>query len=178
MVEDNLLGQTISTKIQLNSYNLEWDVFWNLVVEEIPVRLPQQWWVCYIPPAFLDRISSGVSAHICWQSTVSIHHTYRTCGEKHWKKENVPFHPSFPDIPPCQRQRSPQSKPIFFHKKKSRKIVATMDTDKILRSTLTEETLTKKGDTKTCLFSGLRYFFSPIRCREHLGFTDSSKQVK
>jgi hypothetical protein len=29
--------------------------------------------------------------------------------------------------------------------------VATMDTNKILRSTLTEETRTQKGDTKTCL---------------------------
>ncbi len=29
--------------------------------------------------------------------------------------------------------------------------VATMDTDKILRSTLTEEIRTEKGDTKTCL---------------------------
>ncbi len=29
--------------------------------------------------------------------------------------------------------------------------VVTMDTDKILRSTLTEETHTEKGDTKTCL---------------------------
>ncbi len=42
MVEDNLLGQTISTKIQLNSYNLDWDVFWNLVAEEIPGLLTQQ----------------------------------------------------------------------------------------------------------------------------------------
>ena len=47
--------------------------------------------------------------------------------------------------------------------------VATMDTDKILRSTLTEETRTQKGDTKTCLLCGLSYFFRPIRCREHLG---------
>jgi hypothetical protein len=30
---------------------------------------------------------------------------------------------------------------------------ATMDTDKILRSTLTEETHTQKGDTKTYLLS-------------------------
>ncbi len=54
--------------------------------------------------------------------------------------------------------------------------VTTIDTDKILRSTLTEETRTQKGDTKTCLICGLSYFFSPIRYREHLGLTDSSKQ--
>jgi hypothetical protein len=52
-----------------------------------------------------------------------------------------------------------------------------MDTDKILRSTLTEETRTQKGDTKTCLLSGLRYFFRPIRYREYLSLPDSSKQV-
>jgi hypothetical protein len=35
--EDNVLVQTISTtKIQLNSYNPDWDVFRNLVEEEIP----------------------------------------------------------------------------------------------------------------------------------------------
>jgi hypothetical protein len=53
-----------------------------------------------------------------------------------------------------------------------------MDTDKTLRRALTEETRTQKGDTKTCLLSGLSYFFRPIRCREHLGLTDSSKQVQ
>ena len=52
-----------------------------------------------------------------------------------------------------------------------------MDTNKILRGTLTEETLTQKGDTKTCLFSGLSYFLRPIHFRENLGLTDSSKQV-
>ncbi len=53
-----------------------------------------------------------------------------------------------------------------------------MDTNKILRSTLTEETRMQKGDTKTCLLCGLSYFLRPIRCRENLGFTDSSKQVQ
>ena len=53
-----------------------------------------------------------------------------------------------------------------------------MDTDKILRSTLTDETRTQKGDTKTCLLCGLSYYWRPIRCREHLGLTDSSKQVQ
>jgi hypothetical protein len=56
--------------------------------------------------------------------------------------------------------------------------VATMDTDKILSSTLTEETRTQKGDTKTCLLCGLSYFFRPIHCREHLGLPDGSKQVQ
>ena len=55
--------------------------------------------------------------------------------------------------------------------------VGTMDTDKILRSTLTDETRKHKGDTKTCLFCGLSYYWRPILCREHLGLTDSSKQV-
>jgi hypothetical protein len=53
-----------------------------------------------------------------------------------------------------------------------------MDTNKILRSTLTEETRTPKGDTKTCLLSGLRYFLRPILSWENLGLTDSSKQVQ
>ncbi len=53
-----------------------------------------------------------------------------------------------------------------------------MDTNKILRSTLTEETRTQKGDTKTCLLGGLRYFLRPILSRENLGLTDSSKQVQ
>ena len=56
--------------------------------------------------------------------------------------------------------------------------VGTMDTDKILRSTLTDETRTHKGDTKTCLLCGLSDYWRPIRCREHLGLTDSSKQVQ
>ncbi len=55
--------------------------------------------------------------------------------------------------------------------------VATMDTDKILRITLTDETHTQKGDTKTCLLCGLSYYWRPIHSREHLGLTDSSKQV-
>ena len=39
--EDNLLVQTISTKIRLKTYNPDWNVFWNLVTEEIPGHLPQ-----------------------------------------------------------------------------------------------------------------------------------------
>ena len=33
------------------------------------------------------------------------------------------------------------------------------------------------GDTKTCLIYGLRYYFRTIHYREHLGLTDSLKQV-
>jgi hypothetical protein len=38
--EDNLLVQSISTKIRLNFHNPDWDVFWNLVAEEIAGHLP------------------------------------------------------------------------------------------------------------------------------------------
>ena len=57
--EDNLLVQTISTKIRPNSYNPDCDVFWNLVAEEIPGRLPQQCRERYMPAAYLARLTWG-----------------------------------------------------------------------------------------------------------------------
>jgi hypothetical protein len=35
-----------------------------------------------------------------------------------------------------------------------------------------------KKDTKTFLLCGFRYFWRPIRCQEHLGLTETSKQVQ
>ena len=55
--EDNLLVQTISTKMRLTSYNPDWDVWWNRVAEEIPGRLPQQCRVRYMPAAFLAQLT-------------------------------------------------------------------------------------------------------------------------
>ena len=54
--EDNILVQSISTKIRLNTYNSIWDGFWNLVSEEIPGRLPQQCRERYMPAAFLAQL--------------------------------------------------------------------------------------------------------------------------
>jgi hypothetical protein len=53
-----------------------------------------------------------------------------------------------------------------------------METNDLLRSTLTDDSCTQKADQKTCLFCGLRYFWRPIRCRDHLGLLESSKQVQ
>ena len=52
-----------------------------------------------------------------------------------------------------------------------------METNDLLRSTLTDESHTHKGDQKTCLLYGLRYYWRPSRCRDHLGLPESSKQV-
>ncbi len=46
---------------------------------------------------------------------------------------------------------------------------AEMETNDLSKSTLTDESHKEKVDTKTCLFSGLRQYFSPIRSRDHLG---------
>ena len=56
-VKDNLLVQTISTVLRLNSYDPDWDVFWNLVTEEIPGHLPQQYRTCYITTSFLAQLT-------------------------------------------------------------------------------------------------------------------------
>jgi len=55
--EDNLLVQTISTKIRLNSYNPDWDVWWNRVAEEIPGHLPPQCRARYMSAAFLAQLT-------------------------------------------------------------------------------------------------------------------------
>ena len=56
--------------------------------------------------------------------------------------------------------------------------VAEMETNHILKSTLTGESRKEKGDTKTCLFCGFRYYFRPIRARDHLGLGSASMKVQ
>jgi hypothetical protein len=55
--------------------------------------------------------------------------------------------------------------------------VVEMETNNILKSTLTGESRQEKGDTKTCLFCGFNYYFRPIRDRENLGLGNVSKKV-
>jgi hypothetical protein len=43
-----------------------------------------------------------------------------------------------------------------------------METNHILKSALTGESRQEKGDSKTCLFCGFRYFFRPIHVRDDL----------
>ena len=43
--------------IRLNSYNPGWDVFWNLVGEEIPVRLSRWCRACYMSDVFLTQLT-------------------------------------------------------------------------------------------------------------------------
>jgi hypothetical protein len=50
-----------------------------------------------------------------------------------------------------------------------------MDTNHILKSTLTGESRQQKGDSRTCLFCGFSYFFRPIRALYHLGLGIVSK---
>ena len=53
-----------------------------------------------------------------------------------------------------------------------------MDTNNLLRSTLTEDCRTQKNDQRTCLLCGLSYFWRPSRCRAHLGLEESTKHVQ
>ncbi len=53
-----------------------------------------------------------------------------------------------------------------------------MDTNHILKSTLTGESRQQKGDSRTCLFCGFSYFFRTIRARYHLGLGSVSKKVQ
>ncbi len=55
---------------------------------------------------------------------------------------------------------------------------AEMETNYILKSTLTDESRQEKGDSKTCLFCGFSYYFRPIRVRDHLGLGRVSKKVQ
>jgi hypothetical protein len=98
----------------------------------------------------------GPHVRLCGQFTA---HTARAVK----KIENfffVPFHPSFPPVHgKIEETREMSSSPsggkvtsaVPPWPKDYHTPVATMDTDKILRGTLTEETRTQKGDTKTCL---------------------------
>jgi hypothetical protein len=56
--------------------------------------------------------------------------------------------------------------------------VAEMDTNHILKSTLTGESRQQKGESRICLFCGFSYFFRPIRARYHLGLGNVSKKVQ
>jgi hypothetical protein len=53
-----------------------------------------------------------------------------------------------------------------------------MDTNHILKSTLTGESRQQKRDSRTCLFCGFSYFFKPIHTRYHLGLGRVSKKVQ
>jgi hypothetical protein len=53
-----------------------------------------------------------------------------------------------------------------------------MDTNHILKSTLTGESWQQKGDSRTCLFCGFSYFFRPIRSRYHLDLGRVLKKVQ
>jgi hypothetical protein len=53
-----------------------------------------------------------------------------------------------------------------------------MDTNHILKSTLTGESRQQKGDSGTCLFCGFSYFFRPIRVRYHLDLGSVSKKLQ
>ena len=44
-----------------------------------------------------------------------------------------------------------------------------METIDVLKSTITDESRKQKGDTKTCLFCGLRHYFRTVRSRDHQG---------
>ena len=78
---------------------------------------------------------------------------------------------SSPDESKVKRPMSPLSKDY-------NRTVSEMETNDLLRITLTDESHTQKGDTKTCLLYGLRYFWRTGHCRDHLGLVDSSKQVQ
>ena len=73
---------------------------------------------------------------------------------------------------------SKTSKPMPPLPKDYHRTVSEIETNNFLRSTLTDDRRTQKGDQKTCLFYGLRYFWRPIRCRTHLGIVGSTKQVQ
>ena len=56
--------------------------------------------------------------------------------------------------------------------------VVEMETNHILKSTVTDESRQQKGDSRTCLFCGFSYFFRPIRDRYHLVLGSVSKKVQ
>ena len=55
--------------------------------------------------------------------------------------------------------------------------VEDMETNDLLKSTLTDESRKQKGDTKTCLFCGLSQYFRPVLSRDHLGVGIGFKKV-
>ena len=73
---------------------------------------------------------------------------------------------------------SKTSRPMTPLPKDYHTAVSEMDTNNLLRSTLTDDCRAQKGDQRTCLLSGLSYFWRPSRCRTHLGLAGSTKQVQ
>ena len=73
---------------------------------------------------------------------------------------------------------SKTSRPMTPLPKDYHTAVSQMETNNLLRSTLTEDCRTQKGDQRTCLLCGLSYFWRPSRCRTHLGLEGSTKQVQ
>ncbi len=73
---------------------------------------------------------------------------------------------------------SKTSRPMSTLTKDYHSVVSEMENNNLLRSTLTDDCRTKKGDQKTCLLWGLSYFWRPIHCRTHLGLAGSTKQVQ
>ena len=73
---------------------------------------------------------------------------------------------------------SKTSRPMTPLPKDYHTAVSQMDTNNLLRSTLTEDCRTQKNDQRTCLLCGLSYFWRPSRCRTHLGLAGSTKQVQ
>ena len=72
---------------------------------------------------------------------------------------------------------SKTSRPMTPLPKDYHTAVSEMDTNNLLRSTLTDDCRAQKGDQRTCLLCGLSYFWRPSRCRTHLGLAGSTKQV-
>ena len=72
---------------------------------------------------------------------------------------------------------SKTSRPMPPFPKDYHRAVSEMETNNLLRSTLTYDCRTQKGDQKTCLLCGLSYFWRPSRCRTHLGLAGSMKMV-
>jgi hypothetical protein len=115
--------------------------------------------------------------------------------KKIWKFFS-PFSSLFDPFP---RDSFPRTKTIFFSSKKKiqcsspgtsktsrpmsplpkdfHRSVSEMESNNLLRSTVTDDCHMQKDDQKTCLFYGLNYFWRPIRCRTHLGLAGSTKQV-
>jgi hypothetical protein len=78
---------------------------------------------------------------------------------------------SSPGTSKTSRPMSPLSKD--YHTSESQ-----METNDLMRSTLTDECRTEKGDQKTCMICGFTHFWRPIPCRGHLGLPGSRKLVQ
>ena len=70
------------------------------------------------------------------------------------------------------------NRPVYPWSQDYHTSVGELESNDLLRSTLTDESRGEKGDTQTCLFCGFSYFWRPIHSREYLGLTETSKQVQ